>query len=442
MNDRYLPIMASREMVVTVTVMAVLGCAATQTLAWGSAHRWIRQWAIERLPQWQVDYVGDAHLEALATKYTSLQDAHAGGTRADLDRYCVVPAQRLSLHDVNDVAPTLAGMTWYLERTIKHLRGGERDEAMKYLGVLCHWCEDPGSLGAHTSPVSEATLRVLLPPPAAFANRNYLYGAGWIGLEKDVGLDDGTYQPLIIGRDVAETAARLTHLQRLLMQRNAGLIVPAIIGRTENDTARFDKAVGDALAYNARLVADIIYTVTCLAAQRVDPQAITSLNTQSLIDWVSDYRGGGTSHPYYVVPFIKNQAMDAERRLHPLALPDGDGERPVSYGLGMGTPFKLTYTLANNGSYERFVVDVGLHPTAGPEAGIIFAIVLDNQEIARSTTMTTGQAAQRLSIALPKQNIFQLTLVTIAAEDSTPTHNLAVWAEPHLLRKATENTHD
>ena len=427
--------MASREILAIVTAIAVLGGPINQTLAWSSGHRWIRQWAVERLPQWQVDHIGPNHLQALATKYAYLQDAHAGGKRSDLDRYCVVPGQRLSLHDVNDAAATLAGMTWYVQQTIKHLRAGQQDEAMKYLGVLCHWCEDPGSLSAHSSPVSEATLRVLLPPPASFANRNYLYGAGWIGLERNVGLHDTSYQPRIIGRDVTETATRLTHLQRSLMQRNAGLIVPAIIGRMENDMARFDKAVGDALSYNARLVADIIYTVISLATQRVDPREVAYLNTQPLTDWISDYRGGGTSHPYYVVPFIKNQAMDAERRLHPLKLMTGDRERAVSYGLGMGTPFKLTYTLANNGCYDRIVVDVGLHPTAGPEAGIIFAIMIDSQEVARSTIIRTGQPAQRLTAVLPKQAVFQLTLATIAAEATTPTHNLAVWGEPHLLRR-------
>ena len=431
-----------RRFILTVAGIAVLGCAAPPTFAWSSAHRWIRQWAIERLPQWQIDHIGQAHLASLATKYTSLQDAHAGGRRADLDPYCIVPDQPLSLHDVNDLEPTLAGMAWYLERTIVHLRVRESDEAMKYLGVLCHWCEDPGSPGAHSSPVSEATLRVLLPPPRSFENRNYLYGAGWIGLEKNVGLDDRSYQPRLIGRDIAETAARLTHMQRLLMVRNGGFIVPAIIGRIEDDVARLDAAIGDALSYNARLVADIIYTVACLAAQRVDSQEVESLNRQPLTDWVSDYRGGGTSHPYYVVPFLKNQAMDAERRLHPLKLTDDDGEREVKYGLGMGTPFKLTYTLANNGCYEQFVTDVGLHPTAGDEAGIVFAVLIDGNEVARTNIITTDQPAQRITVPLPKHVVVQITLVTIAAEGSTATHNLCVWGEPHLLRDAMENTHD
>ncbi len=215
--------------------------------AWGGAHRYIRRWAVQRLPDQQAAFVGAAALARLHEKYTSLQDTHAGGNAPHLDPYCMVPGVRLSLHDVNPPGPTRAGMEWYFERIIEHLRKGRNDadhldRAMKYLGVLCHWCEDPGSLSAHSSPVSEHVLRQLIPPPRELQNRNYLYGYGWIGLEANVGLEDPDYQPELIGGTVSQAAARLTHLQQRLQRHSAGLIVPAILAKVQNDTERFEAA--------------------------------------------------------------------------------------------------------------------------------------------------------------------------------------------------------
>lgn len=106
-------------------------------------------------------------------------------------------------------------MRWYLDRIQAELAAGNGDEAMKYLGVLCHWNEDPGSLSAHSSPVSEQLLRELIPPRDDQQNKNYLFGAGSIGNERNVGLDGLSYQPRLLGKDIAEAAVQITHHQEL-----------------------------------------------------------------------------------------------------------------------------------------------------------------------------------------------------------------------------------
>ncbi len=84
--------------------------------AWGGAHRYIRQWAVERLPDEKAAFVGSPALANLHEKYTSLQDTHAGGNAPHLDSYCLVPGVRLSLHDVNQPGPARTGAGYLFSR--------------------------------------------------------------------------------------------------------------------------------------------------------------------------------------------------------------------------------------------------------------------------------------------------------------------------------------
>lgn len=134
--------------------------------AWGRGHRLIRSWSIEKLPDWQKQLFDEKLWKRLANDCLSLQDRYAGGNASELDQYCMVPGHHVSLHDVNPPEPSVGAISWYLNKITEHVESGEHDEAMRYLGVLCHWNEDPGSPSAHSGPVSETILRQLIPPPS------------------------------------------------------------------------------------------------------------------------------------------------------------------------------------------------------------------------------------------------------------------------------------
>ena len=412
--------------------------------AWGGAHRYIRKWAVERLPDKEAAFVGPSALANLHEKYTSLQDTHAGGNAPHLDPYCVVPGARLSLHDVNPPGPTRAGMQWYFERIVEQLRAGRddaarRDEAMKYLGVLCHWCEDPGSLSAHSSPVGEHVLRQLIPPPPEMQNRNYLFGYGWIGLEANLGLDHADYRPQLIGGTASQAAARLTHLQQQLKRHNAGLIVPAILGKVENDAQRYEAAVGEAVRRTAELTADMIYTAAFLAMRDEagnEPPETAHLRELSLCDFLPDDNAGSTRHPYYVVPYLVNQSMDDRRALHPLEIADGVKTLQPATGYGMGVPYTLRFTLALGGEYGEFRTKVGLTPQAGEHANVTFEVLIDGKSVAKVGPIRRGDAACQLQAALPREPVFKLQLRTTTENTEYPMHNLSAWGDPTLMRRA------
>ena len=426
--------MKTHRLFLALLAMSVVVAAPRQAHAWGKGHRLIRLWAVARLPQWQRELVGQPALARLCRDYTSLQDKHAGGKSPELDAYCRIPGVRLSLHDVNAAEPSAKATLWYLDRIAETLNAGEIDEAMKFLGVLCHWNEDPGCPGAHSSPVSEVQLKTLLPPPKDKAKFNYLYGAGGIMDTGKYQIAEVDYQPRLLGRTREEIALRIHQHQRRL-QRDAGThIIPIVQDMMHGDGGHADEHRATAALANARHTADVIYTALCLATGRFDDRQ-PSFDDQPLTDWLPDSRGGRVPHPYYVTGFLVNQAMDAQRQLHPLAFAAAESATKIEAGYGMGTPFSLNFVLAPGRVFDRFTCRVGLHPTAGPNAAVMFAVTANGKELIRTATIESGAGPVALDVVLPETEVVKLSLQTIADEGSTPSHNLTVWANPTLRRR-------
>jgi hypothetical protein len=415
-------------------VGVTLCCFPGRAEAWGKGHRLIRLWAVSRLHDWQREWIGQEHLDRLCREYTSLQDQHAGGRAPELDPYCLVPGVRLSLHDVNPAEASFQAKRWYLERIIESLREGETDEAMKFLGVLCHWNEDPGCPSAHCSPITEQQLKVLIPPPADKQNLNYLYGYGGIADVGNYEIPEEEYRPRLLGASIEEAAARIYQHQRLLERRAAARIVPLVQDMMYGDGTKADQQRAEAALENARHVADVIHTALCLAADRIDADEADTWSRQPLTDWLPEFTGGRVGHPYYVTPFLVNQAMDADRKLHPLLLPGPDGERPIEHGYGMGAPFTLNFTLAPAGVFERFTCRVGLHPNASEGGEVAFAVLANGEELYRTQPIRSGDPPATIDVRLPEEGVLKLGLQTIPADPEASKQNLTVWADPTLHR--------
>ncbi|MEX2577479.1 MAG: NPCBM/NEW2 domain-containing protein [Verrucomicrobiales bacterium] len=434
---RFSPLALTSRIPAWLLLSACVSLVVPEAAGWGKrGHGLIRAWAVERLPEWQRERIGEESLANLATAYTSLQDQHAGKKAPHLDPYCVVPGLRLSLHDVNPAEPSIEVTRWYIARIAESLAAGEADEAMKFLGVLCHWNEDPGVPSAHSSPISEADLRILLPRSPEKENLNYLYGYGGIADPSHARYEipDEDYRPRLLGADEREAAARIFHHQRLLERGAASDIVPLVQAVLTDDAEAADRVRARAALRNARHVADLVHTVLCLAEDRIEPSEASALAEQPLDAWLPDFEGGRTAHPYYVTPFLVGQAMDAERALHPLAFPGEEPEAEVERGFGMGAPFALSFPVAPGGLYERFTCRVGLHPAAGETGEIEFVIEVNGESLHATGPLRAGDPPEAIEVDLPARDFVTLTLRTVAGEGADPLHNLAVWAEPLLHR--------
>ncbi len=416
-------------------VLLCVFCQASNAWAWGVEHRLIRLWAVARLSETQREFVGQRHLASLCSDYTSLQDRHAGGNAPELDPYCRIPDVPLSLHDVNPAEPSAKALVWFLKQVIERLRVGETDEAMKYLGVLCHWHEDPGCPSAHCSPVSEAALKFLLPPPAEKANLNYLYGYGGIAATRSCQITDVEYRPRLLGTTVEEAALRMYQHQRQLERRSAAHLIPIVQDIVYGDGAKADEHRAEAALDTAQHIADLIHTVVCLARDTVDPAESQVFRQQRLTEWLPDARSAMIGHPYYVTPFLVDQAMDVQRRLHALAFAgEGEGNR-VEFGYGMGAPYSLDHTLAPGRVMQRFTCRVGLHPTAEAGGEVAFAVVVNGNELVRTRPIRAGQPSELIDIVLPEVDIMRLSLQTHPSNPADSKRNLTVWGEPTLYRR-------
>lgn len=417
-----------------VSALLMSDIALQESLGWGKGHKLIRRWAVSRLPAWQHDLLSDEEWKRFVNDYSSLQDQHAGGKAPQLDRYCH-PPQRVSLHDVGPIETSVPNIEWYLQQFLDHCKRGETDEALKFLGVLCHWNEDPGSLSAHSSPVNEATLRMLLPPPPELANKNYLYGYGGISDAGSYTIPPVEYQPRLLGTSVPEAASRIYQHQKQLKAFASSQIVPLIQAVRMGDAEAADSVRQRAAARNARHIADLLFTAFSLREQRFNQQAESSLMSQPLTEWLPESQTGMVPRPYYVTPFLVNQAMDADRGLHPLQLLSSDPKRSaVEHGFGTGAPVTITYKIAPGRVFDRFTARAGLHPTAGEGAAVRFVLKINGEEAAHSPLVTPADNPHAFEVSIPDTSIVTLELITIPGKDTVTDHNLTVWAEPTLLR--------
>jgi hypothetical protein len=404
-------------------------------------HALIRTWAVSRLPAEQKEWIGRPHLARLCREYIAIQDQFDGEGRREFAKYCTVPGVTVLLHDVNPIGPSVEAMQWYLRRISEELRAGRHDEAMRFLGVLCHWNEDPACPSAHSSPVAEAPLRLLIPPPANKQNLNYLYGDGGIADVGKYSIPKEEYRPRLLGASVPESAGRIYQHQRLLHQQAAAHIVPIVQDMMYGDGQKADQERARAALRNARHTADVIYTTLCLARNRIPPSEVAAWKTQRLTDWRPSFQGSPAPRPYNIVPFLINQGMDAERRLHPLALHGRGPHARVRFGFGTGAPFDLGYEIAPGEMFDTFTCRVGLHPAAGPKGRVVFVVLVNGEQSFLSDPISSGQQPAPVRVSLPGVEIVRLTLRTVPADDSRATNNLAVWAEPTLHRRELRASH-
>lgn len=406
------------------------------SVGWGRGHAVIRAWAVAQLPAWQRELL--APVEGKLTRdCLALQDAYAGSKDPALKPYCEPDNAQVSLHDVGHPGHTGRAMVWYLDRIKECLTAQKWDDAARYLGVLCHWLEDPGSPSAHALQcvgITEAMLRELLPPPADMAKWAYTYGHHGLA---DVGgyviPADARHQPRLLGATTREAAFALLHGQRRVARLARAMVLPMLAHQIHGRADEADLLRGEQARLTGGLVTDALYTALCLATGRIDPAEARAGDGLPLAGLEFAPLRGKAGEPYIWVPFLIGQSLDARRAAHPLAV--AGREAPFETGLGMGAPATAELPFAPAGAWARLTATVGIHPAAGPQGAVQFVLKAGGQELHRSPTIRSGEPGVAVEVRLPEGEFGLLTLTTEPVDGSQAApDNQCVWGEPRLWR--------
>ncbi len=409
---------------------------SSPTVAWGRGHSIIRSWAVAQLPDWQQRSLAPV-AEKLTRDCLSLQDTYAGSKDPALAPYCDPANAQVSLHDVVDPVPAGRGMVWYLERVTDCWQAERWDDAARYLGVLCHWLEDPGSPSAHALHcvgITEAMLRDLLPPPADKAKFAYTYGHHGIADTGQYTIPaDARRTPRLLGATILEAAFALLHGQRRVARLARAMVLPMLSAQLHANPAEADLLRGEQARLTAELVADALYTALCLATGRIDPAEARACDGLPVAGLEFAPFRGKAGEPYVWVPFLIGQSLDARRAAHPLAVLGRAA--PFETGLGMGAPATAELPFAPAGAWARLTATIGLHPAAGPKGAVQFVLQAGGQELYRSPTIRSGEPGVAVDVTLPEGELGLLALTTepVDGSESSP-DNQCVWGEPRLWR--------
>lgn len=414
---------------------AVLLSLTTTSLSvgWGRGHGVVRPWAIAQLPAWQQDLLAPV-VGGLTHDYLALQDAFAGGQHPELEPYCSPPDVKVSLHDICPPDPATRAMVWYLQQLDAHLDAGQLDEAAKYLGVLCHWCEDPASPSAHClAPlgITETQLRQLLPPPRDKQQWHYTYGYSGIADRGSYQIEAPAYTPQLLGATLAEAALHLYHRQLGLAREARGIMVPMLQNELYSDGVQADRLRGEQAHRNGMLIADLLHTALCLAQDRVDPAAAAVLDGYDLTRLEPAPLAGKADMPYAWTPYLIDASFTAKREIHPLQLV---GREEIEHGLGLGSSSSISYALAPQGVYRKLTATIGLHPDSTAGGAVRFIVADGTTELYRSDELRSGEPGREVEVELPADHPFILRLAVEPVEGSVAAANLAVVAEPKLWR--------
>ena len=407
--------------------------------AWGGPHGPLTRAALDALPAWQQEVLG-AERQPLASLYCALPDLVY--SRADLAPYAMMDSRPgvkylVGLHLPASPADNYALLTYFLGRAVDTLRTNNVAGAARYAGTLVHMLED-WSCPAHVVPDDNmfTLFKQFLPPPERYAHvpLHSLVENGTFTVAID------GYRPSLTGTSVPEAAFILLRRSQEGTRFARGQVVPILNALYAGDTNAWNAAQQTAACFGARLAADALYTLICLARDRFEPDEARALQRIDLTHYAPleapDLylpQAAFFSRPYWGYATVGASLRDGKTAV-PLALRVSEAGRDTvkvfDCGVGVGTRSVLTY-LIPEGVYARFQVSAGLHAELGERGHVRFEILGNGKRLADLPPVRGSQPAYTLG--LPLAGITNLQLIaTSAGGDGSGNH--AVWGAPRLLK--------
>lgn len=417
-------------------VISTLFAIATPSFVfgWGEPHHAITRAALDVLPAWQKKVLG-AELAQLGDNYCMIPDhVFADKENARYARMESTPSEVYLkiLHLPTQQPEYLEVMRYFMDLAVRSLREGRLSDAARYMGTVCHQIEDYGS-PSHTVPGDNmfTLLQQFMPPTEAMKNQ-LMHGPIENG---DFKVSISDYQPKLLGTTVNEASWRLMHRVHEEILNARTTTVPIIQALYAEDKEAVVKNQLRAATMDAQVVADAVYTILCIGAQKYVDAEQAALK-QVPIGAFFPLEAANLYYPqtqFYSSPHWGHARsgviVDGGSKAMPLRLRLEAGERNFANGISAGMGKPLTFLLPKD-VYARFTVLAGLQPELGTRGRVEFTIHGDGKPL--TTVILNGTDPARL-LECDVTGVSQLQLMlTSRGVDSKS--NYAIWAEPTLVK--------
>lgn len=416
-------------------VSLLLLLAPAVALGWGQPHHAITRAAVEVLPLWQRELLGEEGT-ALAERYCMIPDQvftdKANAKFAQMDSAPGEVYLKI-LHLPTQQPEYLEVMRYFLERSVTALREGNVGNAARYLGTICHQVEDYGS-PSHTIPGDNMfTLLQQFLPPSEVMKDQLMHGPIENG---DFSVSIQGYQPRLLGTSVHEASWRLMHRVHEAILNARSTTIPILQALYREDKEAVVQHQLRAATMDAQVVADALYTVLCLGQKRFADEEQAALQEVKIGDFYP-LEAASLYYPqaeFFSAPHwghARSGVILAEgKRALPLRLKLDNGEREFANGISAGMGKALTFLLPQD-VYTRFRVMAGLHPELGAKGRVEFTISGDGQ-VLQSAVLDGAEPARLLECEVLGVKRLQLMLTSRGIDAKSA---YAIWAEPALLKK-------
>jgi hypothetical protein len=247
-------------------------------------------------------------------------------------------------------------------------------------------------------------------------------------------------QPQLAGLSVDEAAFHLLHRVNLATLAARAQAIPCLTALYAHDTNALNAAQQKAAIHSARLAADALHTVACLALKRIPDDAAGAFREVSLSQRIpleaptlAVPQSAFFSRPHWGYAQA-GAALRGGTSAVPLALRIDAAAGPVvrEFADGIGTGTRSTNSvLVPPGVYRSFESWVGLHAALGARGHVAFEILGDGRSLARTGPLKGDATAQRISAPIAGVTNLQM-IVPSAGGDGLGKY--AVWGEPRLVK--------
>lgn len=418
-------------------IVSLFLCA--RAWGWGGPHGTITQASLKALPAWQQEALG-TELQPLGSLYCAIPDlVH---TRKDLAPYAMMDSRPgivylVNLHLPATPAENYEYLRYFLDKAVAAMQTNAVADATRFAGTLAHFLEDWGC-PAHSVPNDNmfTLFKQFLPPPDDYRHTP-LHGPVENGTF-DLALSG--YKPRLLGTTVDEAAFTLLQRSQEATVYARGQVVPIIQALYADDTNAWNAAQQKAALFDAKLVADALYTFLCLGHRQIAPAEAAPLRTVDLSAFAP------LEAPNLYIPqsaffgkpkwghAIMGAALKDGKEAVPLKLNvDENGKvtvRTFPSGIGTGTRSTLSYLIPKN-VYTRFTAQVGLHAELGKTGNVTFEVLGNGRSLARIGPLLGDAPSRTVDVNLAGVTNLQLTATSAGGDGSG---NYAVWGAPALIK--------